>query len=108
MEPWVLTGVGELITNDEERPGLLGIIPDATVVLDDRVLWAGPENELPATWSGARRIDVNGRAVLPAFVDAHTHLVFAGDRSDEFSRRMAGESYQAIAAEGGGILATVA
>jgi imidazolonepropionase len=108
MEPWVLTGIGELVTNDDERQGLLGIVPDATVVLDDHILWAGPKNELPATWSGAHRIDVNGRAVLPAFVDAHTHLVFAGDRSDEFSRRMAGESYQAIATEGGGILATVA
>src|SRR5690606_3419304 len=79
----------------------------AVAIEGDEIAWVGPAGDLPADWSGARRVDVERRAVLPGFVDGHTHLAFAGDRSGEFARRMAGESYQAIAAGGGGILATV-
>lgn len=109
MEPWVVAGIGELVTNDEERPDRLGVVTDAVIGVDGaEIAWIGPSGDLPRDWSGARRWDVEGRAVLPGFVDAHTHLAFAGDRAGEFARRMAGESYQAISAEGGGILSTVA
>lgn len=110
MEPWLLTGIGELVTNNPDLGGgLVGVVPDAAVVIDgDRVAWAGPAGDLPPEWVGARATDIEGRSVVPGFVDSHTHLVFAGDRADEFARRMEGVSYQEIAAAGGGIAATVA
>jgi imidazolonepropionase len=74
---------------------------DAALVLQDgRVAWSGRSTDAPAADA---RLDVDGRCVLPGFVDAHTHLVFAGDRSDEFTARLAGEPYAA-----GGIRTTVA
>ncbi len=104
----MLTGIGELVTNDEAHGGLLGSIRNSAVVMEGaEVRWVGAGGDLPDRWRGARTIDVQGRAVCPGFVDAHSHLVFAGDRSGEFARRMEGESYQSIAAGGGGILATV-
>jgi imidazolonepropionase len=105
MEPLVITGIGELVTHHPAT----GTLQEAAVVTEgNTVAWTGPAGDLPSVWAGARTIDVEGRAVMPGFVDAHTHLVFAGDRSDEFARRMAGESYADIAAAGGGILSTVA
>ncbi len=102
MSDLYLTGIGLLTTNDGEP------VSDATVVVDGgRVGYAGPEADGPYRGT-ATVIECGGRAVIPGFVDAHTHLVFAGDRSDEFRRRMAGEGYQSIAKSGGGILSTVA
>lgn len=102
MSDLYLTGIGLLTTNDGEP------VPGATVIVDGgRVSYAGPEADGPHRGT-ATVIDCGGRAVIPGFVDAHTHLVFAGDRSDEFRRRMAGEGYQSIAKSGGGILSTVA
>ncbi len=75
-----------------------------------RIVWVGPEAELEACvrpLPGARRLDAGGGAVLPGFVDAHTHLCFAGTRDDEIARRLAGATYAQIAAEGGGIVRTV-
>jgi imidazolonepropionase len=93
----LLTGIGELTTNDDE----LGTLSDAALVVDgDFVAWVGPASAAPAADT---RLDVAGRAVLPGWVDSHTHLVFAGDRTAEFSARMAGSSYRA-----GGIATTVA
>ncbi len=94
----VIDNISELITNDPTSgTGPLGIIDGASVVIgDDRVLAVGP-----AGASADERIDVDGRCVLPGFVDSHTHLVFAGDRAEEFTRRMAGEPY-----DGGGIRVT--
>ncbi len=67
------------------------------------------EPDLPSAGLGdVPELDVAGRAVLPGFVDAHTHVVFGGDRADEFARRLAGESYEQIMAAGGGIMSTVA
>jgi len=92
----LITGIGELTTNDPE----LGTLREAAVVLDgDRVAWVGPAWRAPAV---DERVDVEGRAVLPGWVDSHTHLVFAGDRTAEFEARMAGNPYQA-----GGIAVTV-
>lgn len=98
----VVTNISLLVTNDPAAgPAPLGIMPGAAVVLDgDRVAWVGPSASAPAA---DQTFDAGGRAVLPGWVDSHSHLVFAGDRSAEFSARMAGAPYQA-----GGILSTVA
>jgi imidazolonepropionase len=75
-----------------------------------RIAWVGAEAAFDAAVEmapGAETIDVAGAAVVPGFVDPHTHLAFAGDRDDEIRRRLAGASYQEIAAGGGGIVRTV-
>jgi imidazolonepropionase len=96
----LVDGIGELVTND---PSLVPALRDAAVAIEgDRIVWTGPRASIPAGVAGPR-LDVDGRAVLPGFVDAHTHLVFAGDRTAEFDARMRGEPYAA-----GGIRTTVA
>jgi imidazolonepropionase len=97
----VVTGIGELVTNDPSAgEGPLGIVNDAALVMDEgTVAWVGPAADAPAA---DRRVDVEGRAVLPGFVDSHSHLVFAGERSAEFEARMSGVPY-----DGGGIASTV-
>lgn len=100
-----LTGIGHLVTNDATRDGsLLGILTDAALVADDAgvVTWVGPADDV-AHHCDVQPIDVGGRAVIPGFVDSHTHLVFAGDRAGEFAARMAGTPYTA-----GGIRTTMA
>ena len=75
------------------------------------IVYVGPADEAAShidVHPGATRIDARGCTVVPGFVDPHTHVVFAGDRQDELHRRLQGASYEAIAAEGGGIMATVA
>jgi imidazolonepropionase len=98
----LVTGIAELVTNDPTAgTGLLGTVRDAAVVVDDgRIAWVGPAGVAP---EADRRVDVGGRAVLPGFVDSHTHLVFAGDRAAEFEARLSGQRY-----DGGGIATTVA
>ncbi len=97
----LVTGIAELVTNDPAHGGRLGLLTDAAVVVSrGEVAWVGPAARAPAA---DRRVDLHGRAVVPGFVDAHTHLVFAGDRAAEFAARMAGERY-----DGGGIATTVA
>ncbi len=96
MTTTLITGIAELVTCADEREGELGIVTDAAVVVeDDRIAWVGSAAHAP---DADRRRDLDGRAVLPGFVDSHTHLVFAGDRSAEFTARMTGEPY-----DGGGI-----
>jgi imidazolonepropionase len=105
----LIVNVSELVTNASGERGDLGVIVDAAVaVVDGRVAWAGPSADLPVEFRGREVLDAGGGAVLPGFVDAHTHLVFAGDRSDEFARRLRGDSYEDILAAGGGIHSTVA
>ena len=93
MSTTVITGIGELVTNAPGGQDTLGRITDAALVVEgSTVAWVGPASEAPAA---DERVDAGGRAVLPGFVDSHSHLVFAGDRGAEFAARMAGESYAA-------------
>ena len=83
----------------------------ALAAREGRLIFVGPTDvcdRLIETAPGATVLDASGCAVVPGFVDPHTHLVFAGDRRGELGRRLAGATYSQIAAEGGGILATVA
>lgn len=106
MATTLITNIGELVTNAPERddPAAdrpLGLLRGAALVVEgSRVAWVGPAAEAPAA---DEVVDAGGRAVLPGFVDSHSHLVFAGDRAQEFAARMAGEPYAA-----GGIRTTVA
>ena len=101
MTTTLVTGIGELVTNDPARGPLLGIVPDAALVVDGHhVAWVGPAADAP---DADARVDLGGRAVIPGFVDSHSHLVFAGDRGAEFAARMTGQPYTA-----GGIRSTVA
>ena len=93
---WLVTGIGELVADPDLAP-----LTDAALVVEaGRVAWVGPASSAPAADEAT---DVGGRAVIPGFVDSHSHLVFAGERSAEFAARMAGQSYAA-----GGIRTTVA
>lgn len=96
----VLDNIGLLVTNDPTvGDGPLGLLRNASVVYEgDRILSVGAAGQV-----ADRRIDAEGRCVIPGFVDSHTHLVFAGDRGDEFAARMAGRPYEA-----GGIRVSVA
>lgn len=101
MTAELLTGIAELRTHDGPTPEESTVLHDAAVVVEDgRVAWLGPAAAAPAA---DVRTDLGGRAVLPGWVDCHTHLVFAGDRSAEFVARLAGRPYAA-----GGIATTVA
>src|SRR2546426_6302628 len=96
MKSRAVLGIGELVTCDPA----LGVLRDAALVVDDgRVAWVGAAARTPAADTA---IDVAGSAVVPGFVDSHSHLVFAGDRAAEFTARMAGQPYT-----GGGIRTTV-
>jgi imidazolonepropionase len=91
----VITNIGELMTQDLEHR----VLKDAAIVFEgERISWIGSSAAAPAA---DERLDAGGRAVLPGWVDSHSHLVFAGDRTAEFEARMAGESYSA-----GGIAVT--
>ncbi|HZD67879.1 MAG TPA: imidazolonepropionase, partial [Actinomycetes bacterium] len=108
---FLLTGAAQLVTAD---PGLgegaLGLVERGAVAASrGTVVFAGPEHALPELplASGCARLDAGGHAVVPGFVDAHTHLVFAGDRADEFAARLRGTGYEEALARGGGIHRTV-
>lgn len=86
----------------------VGVLADGAVAIaDGRIVAVGPSDALREAYEAREEIDAFERLVCPGFVDPHTHLLYAGDRADEFERRIRGESYQAIAQAGGGILATV-
>ncbi|WP_330181156.1 imidazolonepropionase [Nocardia sp. NBC_01503] len=101
MTSLVVTNIGTLVTND---PGLgegrLGVRRDAAIAFTDgQVAWVGDSATAPAADHG---IDLGGRALLPGFVESHSHLVFAGERAEEFAARMTGTPYTA-----GGIRTTI-
>jgi imidazolonepropionase len=92
----LIDNIGLLVTHDEERPEL----PNAALLIDDGIVaWVGESRVAPAA---DERVDAGGGCVIPGFVDSHSHLMFAGDRADEFEARMAGRRYEA-----GGIRRTV-
>ncbi len=102
MSTTLITNIGELTTNAPSTDGdRLGTLHHAAVLIDrDRIAWVGTTQGAP---TADTTVDAAGRAVVPGFVDSHSHVVFAGDRAAEFEARMAGEKYAA-----GGIRSTVA
>lgn len=91
-----------------EKLGDLGLIPDGAVLFRaGEILDAGPSSEMIKKYPTEERWDARGRVLLPGFVDPHTHVVWAGDRAEEFENRLAGKSYLEILEAGGGILSTV-
>lgn len=85
-----------------------GFIRDAALASDgERIVFAGPDAALPADLASSPAVDARSFSIVPGFVDPHTHAMFAGDRRDELRRRLAGETYASIAAQGGGIVSTV-
>ena len=90
------------------RLGDLGIVVDGAVACaGGRVVAVGPTEQVRADWWAPIEIDASNRVVCPGFVDPHTHVVWAGDRADEFALRIQGTTYQEIMARGGGIMSTV-
>ncbi|MCU1524126.1 MAG: imidazolonepropionase [Microbacteriaceae bacterium] len=101
MTSTLLDNIGLLVTNDPAHGFLTAERENAAIVFEDGVIsWVGDAGQAPPA---DERVDVDGRCVIPGFVDSHSHLLFAGDRADEFERRMSGQSYAA-----GGIRRTVA
>lgn len=97
----LITNIGELTTNVAVGDDKLGTLHDAAVLIEDgRIAWVGQATDAP---SAGDIVDADGRAVIPGFVDSHSHIVFGGDRATEFEARMAGQKYAA-----GGIRSTVA
>ena len=115
MKSLALLHAAELVTlAGPQRPRIgnelseLGIIRGGGLLIrDGKIDIVGPSDEIEEKADDAEIIDLGGRLVLPGFVDAHTHLVFAGNRLDDFERRARGESYEQIAKAGGGIWSTV-
>lgn len=95
------TGISSLVTNNPElESGLLGEFSDAAFVEQDgQIVWLGESNDAP---DADVKVNLEGKSVIPGFVDSHAHLVFAGDRSQEFEARMSGTEYSAA-----GIMTTV-
>jgi len=117
LADFLLRRIGSLATlrggTPRRGPALqnLGIIAGAAVAAHEgRIVFVGPESDLDRCvrpTSGVQETSAEGAAVIPGFVDAHTHLAYAGDRDDEIRARLAGASYEEIAASGGGIVRTV-
>jgi len=101
----LLRNIGELVTNDPTRGDRYGILNNAALEFDnERITWVGLDSDADQRFVRTEFcVDVQGRCVIPGFVDSHTHLAFAGERSAEFEARMAGTGYSA-----GGIATTVA
>ncbi|MBL7998711.1 MAG: imidazolonepropionase [Candidatus Kapabacteria bacterium] len=117
----VFTNISQLVTVATEsgrNTGIamnnIGVIDNAVMIAGEKVEWIGTaeeyhtvKDELHTRFTNYNTLDIGGKCVIPGFVDSHTHVVFAGNRSGEFARRLQGVSYQQIASEGGGILSTM-
>ncbi len=96
-----------LVTMAESSAGLGVVEHGAVAARDGRIVYAGPESEMPATLAQDERIDCEGRWITPGLIDCHTHLVHAGNRANEFEMRLAGATYEEVAKAGGGIVSSV-
>jgi imidazolonepropionase len=106
----LITCAGPAPRRGEAQGAIAAIGPGALAVHGERVVFAGCDRDLfshVAPTPDARIVDGSEWSLVPGFVDAHTHALFAGDRRDELRRRLAGETYASIAAAGGGIVSTV-
>ena len=110
----IVHGAGQLLTLAGDGPrcnramGELGLILNGAVAIaEGHIVAAGTTSEVQGCYRALREINAAGRVVLPGFIDAHTHVVFAGSRQGEFERRIAGATYLEIMAAGGGIMSTV-
>ena len=103
----ILHNTSEVVTPDAEGRELLRFPKGAVVFRDGRVLEVGPATDLSRRHPDARPLNAGGKLVTPGLVDCHTHMIFGGHRAAEFQQKLAGESYAAIAAAGGGIQSTV-
>lgn len=106
----ILTCAGPAPLTGARQQAVSAVVDGSLAALDGRIVFVGPARDLEARLAlrpGATVIDAAGHAVVPGFVDAHTHAVFAGDRRAELRRRLAGATYAEIAAAGGGIVSTV-
>src|SRR5687768_9145827 len=96
-----------LATMVADRGGL-GMVEDGLVACRDGLIsYAGPERDAPRELEAPEAIDCMGRLITPGLIDCHTHLVYAGNRAQEFEQRLNGVSYETIARQGGGIMSTV-
>lgn len=116
MPDWLIAGCSELLTLRGAVPRRgralsdLGIIRDgALLVRNDRIAAVGPRRRIERLRDARRaeKLDLDGRVVLPGFVDSHTHLIFPASRADEYEQRISGKTYEQIAKNGGGIRTTV-
>jgi imidazolonepropionase len=105
----LVVDIGQLVTGDPRLPAP-GVIEDAVLAASgDRIVYAGPAAGFGVPFGPETvEVDARGAAVIPGFVDAHTHLAWLGDRSEEYARRAEGATYEEVAARGGGIQSTVA
>ncbi|MFT3763569.1 MAG: imidazolonepropionase [Pseudoxanthomonas sp.] len=91
-----------------DADGALGLVRDGAIAArDGRIAWVGPASRLPEGVDAANAVDCGGRWITPGLIDCHTHLVYAGNRANEFEQRLQGVSYADIARAGGGIVSTV-
>ncbi|MBX3596078.1 MAG: imidazolonepropionase [Rhizobiaceae bacterium] len=96
-----------LATFAENAQGI-GIVEGGAVgIVDGRIAFAGPQSEIPSELAVAEQVDCEGRWITPGLIDCHTHLVYAGNRANEFEMRLAGASYEEVARAGGGIVSSV-
>ncbi len=107
MPSWDLMLTNARIATMQENSVAYGVIDSGAVgIADGKIAWIGPESQLPSRVN-CKTLSLNGRWLTPALIDCHTHLVFGGDRAEEFEQRLSGISYEEIATAGGGILSTV-
>ena len=95
-----------IATMESNKP--YGLIERGALVLKgSKIAWVGDQNDLPKEFSGMDSVDLEGRLVTPALIDCHTHIVYGGNRANEFEMRLNGASYQEVSEAGGGIVSTV-
>jgi imidazolonepropionase len=107
MPSWDLMLTNARIATMQENDVPYGVIETGAIgIADGKIAWIGPESELPSRVN-CKTLSLKGRWLTPALIDCHTHLVFGGDRAEEFEQRLSGVPYEDIANAGGGILSTV-